>query len=131
MEGRSGLEDWRMSHRDVKAIQFVDHEEEVKPKMPEPVHYDRIILKNGDTINGQVLTAAFTLTTFYGTLNFEADKIQQINIQGDGEEVDFVMLKTGDRLSGTIEESLIRIKIDSGKEVVVSKEKIKDVLFRK
>jgi hypothetical protein len=131
MEGRSGLEDWRMSHRDVKAIQFVDHEEEVKPKMPEPVHYDRIILKNGDTLSGQILTAVFTLTTFYGTLNFEADKIQQINIQGDGEEVDFVMLKTGDRLSGTIEESLIRIKIDSGKEVVVSKEKIKDVLFRK
>jgi len=131
MEGRSGSEDWRMSHRDAKAIQFVNHEEEVKPEISEPVHQDRIILNNGDTLSGQILTAAFTLTTFYGTLNFETDRIQQINIQGDGGDVDFVMLKTGDRLSGTIEESLIRIKIDSGKEVVVSKEKIKDVLFRK
>jgi hypothetical protein len=91
--------------------------------------HDMLKLKNGDTLSGRVLTSSFTLKTSYATLSFKVEEISQITIEGGGSNVDVVVLRIGDRLSGMLQEKIVRIKLPSGAQLNVERDKIKEISF--
>ena len=88
-------------------------------------------MKNGDVISGRIVTGTFTLRTSYGTHTFSAKQVQSINLEGAGQNLDLVTLRIGDKLSGVVENVTVRIAMRTGTEVELSKDKMKDILFRK
>ena len=122
---------WSISSSQVAKI-------EVSPSTPgkletaaEPTDSDQILLKNGDTISGQVKTEAFRLRTSYGDLKFHTPQIAHIDFEGGGQNMDVIVLKIGDKLSGVIEAPIITLLMRSGTEVNLDKGKIKRITFKK
>jgi hypothetical protein len=121
-----------MGHTKVTKIEFGALQ---KKQEPEPVEklekVDRIILKNGDNLSGQLQTNVFTLKTSYGTFNFEAPKVSYIDFDTKDKDIDVVVLKIGDRLSGVIEVKSVKFLLRSGKEVSFEGEAIKKIMINR
>src|SRR5205823_784758 len=64
---------------------------------------DMIVLKNGDKITGEVLNKKFTIKTSYAELAFDREKVDQIILEGAGANIDEMVLKAGDKLSGVLQ----------------------------
>jgi len=88
---------------------------------------DAILLKNGDIISGTILTETITIRTSYAPLEFGLEEIENIQMEGAGQNIDIVILRNGDRLSGIVGPEQIKIKLDSGQEPFIDKDKIKEV----
>ena len=67
--------------------------------LAQAAQYDAVILKNGDTITGEVLNESFTVKTSYAALQFERSKLDKIDLEGAGANVDIVTLRVGDKIS--------------------------------
>jgi hypothetical protein len=119
-----------LSHSKVSKIEFGALQ---KKQESEPVdklgNIDRIILKNGDSLSGQLQTKVFTLKTSYGTFNFEASRIAYIDFDTKGKSVDVVMLKIGDRLSGAVDVKSVKFLLRSGGEANLESEAIKKIII--
>jgi hypothetical protein len=126
MFGDSSFGPWQMHSSGAKKIEFRTSD------VSEPTSdYDQVQMKNGDLITGRIVTATFILRTSYGTHSFAAKQIQSINLEGAGQNMDLVTLRIGDKLSGVVENATVRISMRSGAEVELSKDKMKDILFRR
>ena len=95
------------------------------------VDADYIVLKNGDTISGIVVTEKVSVQTSYTTLTFDRKDVSQVVLEGGGQNIDGVVLKNGDRLSGVAGPTDIRMKLATGQEVALGKDKIKELRFKK
>lgn len=95
-----------------------------------PSNIDKVVLKNGDSVSGTILTATFKLKTSYGELEFKSRDIKTINLEGGGNNVDVVILRVGDKMSGVVLNTTITIKMTNGTEITVEKDKVKDVIFK-
>jgi hypothetical protein len=93
--------------------------------------FDRIFLKNGDVVSGQILKETFKLRTSYGTINFELPQIAYIDFESGGKNTDIVVLKVGDQLSGVLEAPIITLQMQHGTEIELDKEKIKKITFKR
>jgi len=123
-----------MSHTKVAKIEFGTSQKREEPTLVDRSEkVDRIILKNGDNLSGQLQTKVFTLKTSYGTFNFEAPQISYIDFdsQGKDKDIDVVVLKIGDRLSGVIEVESVKFLMISGKEVSFEGKSIKKIMINK
>jgi hypothetical protein len=93
--------------------------------------YDAVILKNGDTITGEVLNETFTVKTSYASLQFDRAKLDKVDLEGAGANLDIVTLRVGDKISGVLETSKINVKLVAGQETAIDKDKIKTIRFRR
>lgn len=91
---------------------------------------DRVVLKNGDTVSGEIVTGTFTVQTSYATLEFAAKDIAVIELEGGGQNVDGIVLRNNDRLSGVIRPESVTIKLDTGQTTEISMDKVKEIHFR-
>jgi hypothetical protein len=122
---------WSISSRQVAKIEFSSSTPGKLETAAEPTDFDQILLKNGDTISGQVKTKFFRLRTSYGDLKFQTPQIAYIDFDRRGQNMDVVVLKMGDKLSGAIEVPIITLLMRSGTEVNLDKGKIKRITFKK
>jgi hypothetical protein len=88
---------------------------------------DVIVLKNGDILSGDVLTAEFPIDASYATLKFEFEEIDSVIYEGDQQNIESIVLKNGDKISGKVGPDSIRVKLQSGQEIEVDKDKVKQI----
>lgn len=99
--------------------------------LAQAARYDAVILKNGDTITGEVQNETFTVKTSYASLQFERDKLDKVDLEGAGANLDIVTLRVGDKISGVLETPTFRVKLVAGQETDIDKDKIKTIRFRR
>jgi len=131
MQGKATFGNWSMSHTQVKQLSFQVGDSMAPQSAAETSEYDQVLMKNGDALSGRILTTNFTLRTSYGTHNFQTKQIQTINLEGGGQNIDIVLLRIGDKLSGVIENAAVKMEMRSGTQVELSKDKVKDIIFKK
>ena len=121
-----------MSHTKVSKIEFGPLQKKKETKQVAIFEKtDRIILKSGDNLSGQLQTKAFTLKTSYGTFKFEAPEISYIDFdtKDKDKDIDVIVLKIGDRLSGEVEAESVKFLLRSGKEVSFEGKAIKKIII--
>ncbi|MFA7126349.1 MAG: hypothetical protein WC182_02140 [Bacilli bacterium] len=99
--------------------------------LAEAVRYDQIILKNNDTITGIILDEEFSIRTSYTFLTFKNDTIDKIEFEGSTTNLDIIILRLGDKISGNLENSSVHIMLNSGQEITIDNDKIKLIRFKK
>lgn len=92
--------------------------------------HDRITLKNGDTVTGDIRNEEFSIQTSYGLLKFSRSEIDRITLEGAGANVDALRLRNGDKLSGVIQERSLKVALAAGEEAELDKDKVKEIRFR-
>lgn len=101
---------------------------------PKSALYDAVYLKNGDILSGTVLNEQFTITASYGTLAFPISDVAQILLEGMPQQgpgnIEQIVLRIGDKVSGVVQEEKINIKLASGAEVSLEKDKIASITFK-
>lgn len=93
--------------------------------------YDTVTLKNGDTVFGTILNEKFTIQTSYAELSFERAKIEQIVFEGAGANLDVIMLRVGDRMSGVLKDTKLQVKLVAGQISEIDRDKVKSIQMRK
>lgn len=96
-----------------------------------PATSDRVVLRNGDSLSGQIQTKTFPLRTAYGTFQLEAPKIASIEFDATKPGMAVVLLKNGDRLSGTVEAPSVRMTMTSGETVSFDGKRIQKIDFKR
>jgi hypothetical protein len=91
---------------------------------------DRITLKNGDTVTGDIQNDHFSIQTSYGTLKFSRAEIDRITLEGAGANVDILRLKNGDKLSGVVQDRSLIVALSAGGTAELEKDKVKEINFR-
>jgi len=100
-----------------------------QPHVATPTH-DLVIMKNGDILSGQIITRTFNLKSSYADLDIGAPTIEIIDLEGGGQNVDVVQLRSGDRISGVLTNDVIQMRLPIGSEVTLQKDKIKTITFK-
>ena len=130
------------SHTKVARIQFSpmpvqtpppDTQPALQPTQPgvQPGTFARVILKNGDSLSGQVQTMTFTVRTAYGTFRLETPKIASVEFDEKGPGTVVVLLRNGDRLSGTVEVESVRFVMTSGEGISFDGKAIRIINFKR
>lgn len=130
------------SHSKVARIQFApmpaqppppDAQPALHQKQPDatPVTSDRVVLRNGDSLSGQVQTKTFPLRTAYGTFQLDATQIASIEFDATRPHLAVVLLKNGDRLNGTVEVESLRFTLMSGEAVSFDGKTIRTINFKR
>ena len=127
--GKSEFGEWSMHSEKAVKIEFNPPPVSDVRADSEYINFDQILLKNGDTISGQIMTKAFKLRTSYSTLKFRTPQIGYLNFEGTGKSKDVLGLRTGDKLSGVLEVGSINLLMRSGAEVYLNKEMIRKITF--
>ena len=91
---------------------------------------DRILLKNGDTVSGQILIEAFTVKTSYANLSFDLPQIDRVVLEGGGSNIESIVLRNGDKLSGVVGPDRIQVKLTGGQDTEIEKDKIQEIVLR-
>lgn len=71
------------------------------------------------------------MRTSYATIKFELPQIAYIDFEGGGKNIDIIVLKVGDKLSGIVEAPIITLQMQPGTEIDLDKEKIKRITFKR
>jgi hypothetical protein len=79
---------------------------------------DTVYLANGDVLHGSVHLAALKLSTPYGTLTIDRPVLERV-IVGGSAGADLVLLRTGDRISGLVQDDLLQVSLEAGGGVAV------------
>lgn len=90
-----------------------------------------IILKDGSSINGEVLVKKFVLTMSYGELKFAKSEILHIEYANPPYLfADEIRISAGTKLSGMIGPDVIPVKIDgTGQRIEIPKSAIHSLIF--
>ena len=94
----------------------------------------RITLRNGDILMGDLLAESISIMTIYGTISFKKMDIQKLNLgkaaggQKEGEK-DILFSKYGDKLTGTITETYLRVKLRTDTDVSIPRQHIQEIEF--
>ncbi len=92
---------------------------------------DVTVLKNGDVFSGTVKTPRITVQTSYATVPAKTSDIARIEFIGKGRAVTKIRLKNGNTMQGLLQEEDIAIDLDYGPEILIYKDKIDRIEFRK
>ena len=90
---------------------------------------DVMTLKNGDVLMGRLQGEKITIQASYAKVGLDVEGITRITFEGDGNNMDVVVLTTGDRLSGTIQDKTVKFKMLTGVEIEIDKDKLKEVVL--
>lgn len=91
---------------------------------------DRILLKNGDIVSGRLLVENFTVKTSYANLSFDIKQVETVILEGGGQNIEVLVLRTGDRLSGVVGPNRIKVKLTGGQETDIEKDKVKEIVLQ-
>ncbi len=111
--------------------------EDISPKEEgaSPRWLDRITLRNGDILMGDLLVETLLIRTVYGTISFKKEDIQKIYFgnprsgQKEGEK-DTLLSKYGDKLTGMISGMVLKLKLRTEEEVSIPRQHIQEIEFR-
>lgn len=91
---------------------------------------DLIVGRRGDSLLGKVLDPAFTIRAAFGRIRAETKRITWVHLKDSPDLAqDEIWLKTGDRLSGTVENKTVRFRSDGGETMEVPREAIHSILI--
>lgn len=97
--------------------------------MPIPKILDAVILKNGDFVNGKVLTKYFNLKTSYGEIKLKRKDVKNIHMKGTQFTKDEILTMELNKFSGTLKEKIIEVKLKSGQKIEIEKNKIHTIMM--
>ncbi len=110
----------------------ISQKEEAKAS---PRWLDRITLRNGDILMGDLLMETLSIRTVYGTVHFKKEDLQKIyfGTVGSGKkeaEKDTLLSKYGDKLTGVISGLIVKLKLRTEEEIVIPRQHIQEIDFR-
>ncbi|NWF92319.1 MAG: hypothetical protein HXY46_05345 [Syntrophaceae bacterium] len=143
--GKSDFGQWSVPFEKVKKVILIRGQEEKRDEdisaekeapspYPKSKSLDRITLRNGDILFGNVATEVVSIRTNYGTLSFKKEDLSRLSL-GPSEkphrEKEFGTLysKYGDKMTGTISATQIKITLVTGTNLTILREHIKEVEF--
>jgi len=143
--GKSDFGQWSVPFEKVKKVILIRGEEEKRSEdisvkeenvlpYPKPKGLDRVTLRNGDILLGNVATEVVSIRTNYGILSFKKEDLFRFSL-GTSEkpqrekELDTLYSKYGDKMTGTISASQIKITLLTGTNLTILREHIKEVEF--
>ena len=91
--------------------------------------FDVIVFKDGNLINGSVLTYSFPVKTSYGEIVVKKKDIANIHMRGIQFKTDQIITLDLNRFKGSLQEKIIRIKMPDGQSVEVAKNKINTIMM--
>lgn len=102
---------------------------EAAPSLP-----DRVILRNGDILIGEVLLETLRIRTVYGTVTFKKGDLarlsygKRLKTQKEGER-DLLHSRYGDKLSGVLIEGNVKLRLSNQTEIFIPREHIQEIEF--
>ena len=97
--------------------------------MAVPDIFDVIVFKDGNLVNGKVLTDRFAIKTSYGEIIVKKKDIANIHMRGIQFKTDQIITLDLNRFKGSLQEAIIRIKFKDGQNFDVAKNKINTILM--
>ena len=97
--------------------------------MAVPAIFDVIVFKDGNLVNGKVLTHSFSIKTSYGEIVVKKKDIANIHMRGIQFTTDQIITLDLNRFKGSLQEAIIRIKLTDGQNMDVAKNKINTIMM--
>lgn len=97
--------------------------------MAAPAIFDVIVFKDGNLVNGKVLTPTFPVKTPYGEIVVKKKDIANIHMRGIQFKTDQIITLDLNRFKGSLQETMIRIKLADGQNIEVAKNKINTIMM--
>jgi len=143
--GKSDFGQWSVPFEKLKKVILIRGEEEKRTEdisvkeesllpYPKPKGLDRVTLRNGDILLGNVATEVVSIRTSYGILSFKKEDLSRFSL-GTSEkpqrekELDTLYSKYGDKMTGTISAPQIKITLLTGTNLTILREHVKEVEF--
>ena len=91
---------------------------------------DLIVGRRGDSLLGEVQDRSFSIRAAFGHVEVETQRITWVHLK-DAPDLaqDEIWLKTGDRLSGSVELESVRFRTESGQMLDVPRAAIHSILI--
>jgi hypothetical protein len=97
--------------------------------MAVPAILDVIVFKDGNLVNGKVMTQTFPIKTSYGEIVVKKKDIANIHMRGVQFKTDQIITLDLNRFKGSLQEAIIRIKLKDGQNIEVAKNKINTIMM--
>jgi len=97
--------------------------------MAVPEIFDVVVFKDGNLVNGKVLTHRGRIKTAYGEIIVKKKDIANIHMRGIQFKTDQIITLDLNRFKGSLQEAIIRIKLKDGQNIDVAKNKINTILM--
>ena len=97
--------------------------------MAAPAILDVIVFKDGNLVNGKILTHTFPIKTTYGEIVVKKKDVANIHMRGIQFKADQIITLDLNRFKGTLQQSTIRIKLKDGQDIEVAKNKINTIVM--
>ena len=97
--------------------------------MAAPAIFDVIVFKDGNLVNGKVLTPTFPIKTSYGEIVVKKKDIANIHMRGIQFKTDQIITLDLNRFKGSLQEAIVRIKLADGQNIEVAKNKINTIMM--
>ena len=97
--------------------------------MAVPAILDVIVFKDGNLVNGKVLTKNFAIKTSYGEIVVKKKDIANIHMRGIQFKTDQIITLDLNRFRGSLQQSTIRIKLKDDQNIEVAKNKINTIIM--
>ncbi len=97
--------------------------------MAVPAIFDVIVFKDGNLVNSEVLTHTFPIKTSYGEIVVKKKDIANIHMRGVQFKTDQIITLDLNRFKGSLQETIIRIKLRDGQNIEVAKNKINTIMM--
>lgn len=91
--------------------------------------FDVIVFKDGNLVNGKVLTNTFPIKTSYGEIVVKKRDIANIHMRGIQFKTDQIITLDLNRFKGSLQQSTLRIKLQDGQNIEVTKNKINTIMM--
>lgn len=98
-------------------------------KMVKQTILDVIVFKNGDLLNGRVLTPVFHIKTAYGKIQVKKGEIANIHMRGNQFKADQIVTLELNRFKGTFEQKVVEVKLQNGQNMKIPKNKIHTIMM--
>jgi len=115
---------------DLKYLGPCDEPSERKQTTTSSRKADSVLMKNGDILSGSILTQKFKFQSSYAKLTVKSEDIRRIDLEGGGQNIEIIHLRSGDRISGILANEKLEIKLPIGSSVTLEKDKIKIITFK-
>lgn len=97
--------------------------------MAVPAIFDVIVFKDGNLVNGKILTNTFPIKTSYGEIVVKKKDIANIHMRGTQFTTDQIITLDINRFKGSLQQPIIRIKLKDGQNIEVAKNKINTIMM--
>ena len=97
--------------------------------MAVPAILDVIVFKDGNLVNGKILTKTFAIKTSYGEIVVKKKDIANIHMRGIQLKTDRIVTLDLNRFKGSLQQPTVRIKLKDGQNIEVAKNKINTIMM--